>query len=90
MVLKHRIKDEVATVEMPDHLRKQAALFTGCIVGAETVERIRNLLHEAGFTEVKIELNAHSKELVSGCFPGSGAEYDVASADIEAHRPSQL
>jgi len=84
------VSDVVATVEMPDHLRKQAALYTGCIAGAETVERIRNFLHEAGFTEVKIELKAHSKELVSGWFPGSGAENYVASADIEAHKPSQL
>ena len=81
------ISDVVATAEMPDQMREQAAFLTGCIAGAEPVERIRDLLYETGFTEVKIELKAHSKELVSGWFPGSGAENYVASADIEAFKP---
>jgi hypothetical protein len=69
-------------------LREKAALLTGCIAGAEHIERIRDLLHEVGFQEVKIELKAHSKELISQWFPGSGAENYVASADIEAFKPS--
>jgi len=84
------ISDVVATAEMPDHMREQAALLTGCIAGAEHIDKIRGLLEEVGFNEVKIELKARSKELVSGWFPGSGAENYVASADIEALKPSQL
>ena len=78
------ISDVVATAEMPDHMRQQAALLTGCIAGAEHIDKIRDLLGEVGFMEVKIEIKARSKELVSGWFPGSGAENYVASADIEA------
>ena len=44
-------------------------------------------MDEVGFHEVKIELKAYSKELVSGWFPGSGAENYLASADIEAVKP---
>ena len=83
------ISDVVATTEMPDQMREQAALLTGCIAGAEHIDKIRGLLEEVGFNEVKIELKARSKELVSGWFPGSGAENYVASADIEALKPSQ-
>jgi hypothetical protein len=72
---------------MPDQMREQAALLTGCIAGAEHIDRIRNLLDEVGFRDVKIELKAHSKELVSGWFPGSGAEDYVASANIQAVKP---
>ncbi|MFZ0134700.1 MAG: arsenite methyltransferase [Desulfobacterales bacterium] len=78
------ISDVVATAEMPGQMREQAALLTGCIAGAEHIDKIRDLLEEVGFVEVKIELKARSKELVSGWFPGSGAENYVASADIEA------
>jgi ubiquinone/menaquinone biosynthesis C-methylase UbiE len=78
------ISDVVATAEMPDKMHEQAALLTGCIAGAEHIDKIRDLLEEVGFVEVKIELKARSKELVSGWFPGSGAENYVASADIEA------
>jgi arsenite methyltransferase len=81
------ISDVVATAEMPDQLREQAALLTGCIAGAEHIDRIRELLDEVGFKEIKIELKAYSKELVSNWFPGSGAENYVASADIEAVKP---
>ena len=83
------ISDVVATAEMPDHMRQQAALLTGCIAGAEQIDKIRDLLEEVGFMEVKIEIKARSKELVSGWFPGSGAENYVASADIEALKPYQ-
>jgi hypothetical protein len=78
----------VATAELPDQLREQAELLTGCIAGAVYIERIRDLLNEVGFQEVKIELKAHSKELISQWFPGSGAENYVASADIEAVKAS--
>jgi len=83
------ISDVVATAEMPDHMRQQAALLTGCIAGAEHIDKIRDLLEEVGFMEVTIEIKARSKELVSGWFPRSGAENYVASADIEALKPYQ-
>jgi arsenite methyltransferase len=77
----------VATAEMPESMRKQAAMMTGCIAGAEHVDRIQFLLEGVGFHNVHIELKTHSKELVSGWFPGSGAENYVASADIRAQKP---
>ncbi|MCG6895130.1 MAG: arsenite methyltransferase [Desulfobacteraceae bacterium] len=82
------VSDVVATAEMPDSLREQAALMTGCIAGAEHVDRVRSLLEEAGFQHVQIDLKAHSKELVRGWFPQSGAENYVASADIVAVKPT--
>jgi SAM-dependent methyltransferase len=81
------ISDVVATAEMPDSMREQAALMTGCIAGAERTDRLRYFLDEAGFENVEIELKAHSKALVSGWFPGSGAEEYVSSADIYALKP---
>lgn len=78
------VSDVVATAEMPDQWRAQAAKMTGCIAGAEHVDRIRGLLEGLGFRKVSIELKAHSKELVGSWFPGSGAENYVASAVIEA------
>ena len=80
------VSDVVATSEMPESMREQAALMTGCIAGAEHIDRIKFYLKEAGFQNIKIELKGHSKELVSGWFPGSGAENYVASADISAEK----
>jgi len=57
-----------------------------CIAGAEPIDRVQSLLTEVGFHHVHIELKDHSKALVSGWFPGSGAENYVASADIQAQK----
>ncbi len=81
------ISDVVAIAEMPEPMREQAAFLTGCIAGAELIDRVRDILYELGFLEVKVETKSYSKDLVSGWFPGSGAENYVASADIEAVKP---
>jgi arsenite methyltransferase len=81
------ISDVVATADMPDELRKQAAMFTGCIAGAERVDRLEKTLAEIGFEDIRIRLKSQSRELVGNWFPGSGAENYVASADIEAVKP---
>lgn len=81
------ISDVVATAEMPDHLREQAALLTGCIAGAEPIERLERILADIGFADIRIRVKPHSRSLIAGWFPGSGAENYVASADIEAIKP---
>jgi arsenite methyltransferase len=78
------VSDVVATAEIPQEVREQAAMLTGCIAGAEQVDKIENRLRDAGFTEIKITLKDYSKKLVSQWFPGRSAESYVASADIEA------
>ena len=82
------ISDVVATAEMPEALREQAAMLTGCVAGAEHVDQIREMLVAAGFREIKIDLKDYSRQLIHGWFPGSGAEDYVASAAIEALKPS--
>jgi len=82
------ISDVVATSELPEFMRSEAAFMTGCIAGAEPVDRLQCLLEAVGFRNVGIELKDHSKALVNGWFPGSGAENYVASADIRAEKPS--
>lgn len=81
------LSDVVATDRMPEEFREQAALLTGCIAGAEHVDRIRQMLEEVGFVGIRIEIKPNSKELIGNWFPGSGVEAYVASADIEAIKP---
>jgi len=81
------ISDVVATADMPDQLREQAAMITGCIAGAERIDRLEKILAEIGFKDIRIRVKTHSRSLVSSWFPGSGAANYVASADIEACKP---
>jgi len=82
------VSDVVATKEMPEEMRGQAALLTGCVAGAEHIDRLRSLLDEVGFANVTIEVKTRSREMISGWFPASGAEDYVASADITACKPT--
>jgi arsenite methyltransferase len=81
------ISDVVATTQLPEAFKNQATLLTGCIAGAEHVDRILQILKEEGFEDIRINIKSQSRELIKEWFPGSGAENYVASADIEAIRP---
>ena len=81
------ISDVVATKAMPEEMRNQAVLLTGCIAGAEPVARLDAWMRAVGFDDIKIQTKAYSAELVSQWMPGGGADQYVASADIVAHKP---
>ncbi len=81
------ISDVVETGAMPAALREQAAALTGCVAGAVNVDTLRALLREAGFEDVRVDVNAASRELIRSWLPGSNAERYVASATIEARKP---
>jgi len=46
------------------------------------------MLADAGFEQIRIDVKPGSREFVKDWFPGSGAEDYVASASIEAIKPS--
>jgi ubiquinone/menaquinone biosynthesis C-methylase UbiE len=83
------ISDVVSTAPLPDPLREQAAMLTGCVVGAEPVERLEELLEKSGFVDIRILVRQESREFIKEWFPDSGVEKYVASANIEAIKPHE-
>ena len=81
------VSDIVETAPMPEGLRRDAGALTGCVAGAAGVETVRELLRAAGFEDVRVGVDARSRELIRDWQPGSGAERYVSSATIEARRP---
>jgi arsenite methyltransferase len=84
------ISDVVAIRELPPALASDVTALTGCVAGAATVESLEGLLHEAGFTDVRIDVNEASRGFIRDWLPGSGIEAYVASATIEATRPGAV
>jgi arsenite methyltransferase len=81
------ISDIVASAPLPAALRDDPAALSGCLAGAPPMGELRTMLEQAGFTDVRIELNEQSRTFIRDWMPGSGAEQFVASAAIRAVRP---
>jgi arsenite methyltransferase len=81
------ISDVVALTPIPEALRQDWELYTGCVAGAALVDDLRKLLLEAGFADIRIVRKGESREIITAWFPGRKAEDYVASATIEAVKP---
>lgn len=78
------VADVVALAELPEDMRHDMALHTGCIAGAATVSELESLLARAGFADIRIRPKAESADLIREWLPGRKIEEYVTSATIEA------
>ena len=78
------ISDVVATAELPEHIREDLSMMTGCIAGAEYVEDIKSMLQNAGFNDIKLAPKDNSREILNSWAPEKNIEDFVASYVIEA------
>jgi SAM-dependent methyltransferase len=83
------IADVVAMGEIPEPLRKDWELYTGCVAGAATAIDLKSWLTQAGFAQIRIEPKDGSREIIDGWFPGSRIEDFLTSATIEAVKPER-
>jgi SAM-dependent methyltransferase len=81
------ISDIVALAPLPETLANDVAAYAGCVAGAGLVTDLEQMLTDAGFVDVRIDMKDESRELVSGWMPGRSAEDYVASALIQAVKP---
>jgi SAM-dependent methyltransferase len=84
------IADIVALAPIPDELRHDLELYTGCVAGALPVDDLKAQLNTAGFGDIKITLKGEIREIIGGWFPGRKADDYVASASIEASKPGTV
>ena len=81
------VADIVATAPLPEELRHDLALYAGCLAGAATVNELKSMLREAGFSDIRIQLKEESRRFIREWAPGRGLEEYVVSAGIEAMKP---
>lgn len=82
------ISDVVASVELPEHIRTDLELYSGCMAGAERVDALEAMLREVGFEQIRIAPKDESREFIKDWAPGRGVEEYVISATIEATKPA--
>lgn len=81
------ISDIVALQAMPEKMREDVGLLTGCVAGAAEVDELQQMLTEAGFDDVRINVQKRSREVIAEWFPENKIEDYVTSASIEAIKP---
>jgi len=81
------ISDVVATAKIPDAVRKDMAMYTGCVSGASFIPELESMLQQAGFENIRIRPKEESKAFIRDWAPGSKIEDYVVSATIEAVKP---
>jgi len=81
------ISDIVATAEMPDIVKKDMAMYTGCVSGASSIPELESMLRQAGFENIRIRPKDESKTFIRDWAPGSRIEDYIVSATIEGVKP---
>ncbi len=80
------ISDIVTTSELPEEVKNNVYLYTGCITGATKIDTLESILRGAGFGEIRIDVKDDSRSFISKWAPGSRAEDFIASAYIFARK----
>jgi len=81
------ISDVVASTELPDEMRDDLALYSGCMAGASQISELQLILEDNGFEQINISPKDDSKDFIKDWAPGRGVEEYVLSATIEAVKP---
>jgi SAM-dependent methyltransferase len=78
------ISDVVASCEMPEEMKNDLELYSGCMAGASLIHELEQFMQDAGFKEIKITPKDDSKEFIKDWAPGKNVTDYVLSAHIEA------
>jgi SAM-dependent methyltransferase len=81
------ISDVVASTELPQQIRDDLRLYSGCMAGASQIDELEQILADSGFTDIRIAPKDESREFIKDWAPGRGVEEYVVSATIEAVKP---
>lgn len=81
------VSDVVATVELPQQMRRDEQLVAGCMGNASLIDDLEVYMKSAGFREIRIEPKEDSREFIKDWAPDRKVEDYVVSATIEAIKP---
>jgi len=82
------VSDVIAIDDVPENLKNDIESYARCISGASSITDLKRMLLTAGFVEINIEIKKNSDEIVSGWAPDYPIARYIASAIIQAKKPS--
>lgn len=81
------VSDVVATIELPEEMRNDPLLISGCMGNAALIEDLERDMQAAGLSQISIQPKDSSREFIKDWAPDTGVENYVVSATIEAVKP---
>ncbi len=81
------VSDVVAFAGLPDEIRGDLSLYSGCVAGASPISELGSIMAEAGFEDIRIAPKDESKTFIEQWAPGRNVTDYVVSATIEAVKP---
>ena len=81
------ISDVVAFADLPDDVRGDLALYSGCMAGASLIAELEAILDSTGFIDIAIEPKDDSRSFIERWAPGRDLTEYVVSATIQAVKP---
>ena len=80
------ISDIVLSAELPDDIKLNVNLYSGCISGAATIESLIDIIKSAGFKNISITPKDESKDFIKEWAPEHKVEEYIVSAIIQAEK----
>jgi len=81
------VSDVVAREELGDEVKKDLALYSGCLSGATLLAELEKILADAGFVDVVIRPKGNSDEVITSWEAKRGFEEKVFAAEVTARKP---
>ena len=81
------VSDVVAREELPGGIKKDLALYSGCLSGATPLADLEKILAGAGFVDVSICPRGNSDEVITSWESKRGFEEKVFAAEVTARKP---
>jgi len=81
------VSDVVAREELPEEVKRDLALHSGCLVGATLQAELARILEEAGFVDIRIRPSGSGDAGGAGWLGARGRESAVFAAEVTATKP---
>jgi SAM-dependent methyltransferase len=82
------VSDVVAREELPDEVKRDLALHSGCLSGATLVTELQTILRDAGFEDIVIRPRSNTDEVINSWDEKRGFEAKVFAAEVLARKPT--
>ncbi|MBS0663246.1 MAG: arsenite methyltransferase [Verrucomicrobia bacterium] len=82
------VSDVVARAELPEEVKRDLALHSGCLSGATPLAELTRILAEAGFVDIGIKPKGNTDEIITSWESKRGFESKVFAAEVTARKPA--